>query len=206
MFKTSQNELIAVGNLQEFFRTELRSAIAHQNLAVQDHTEHYVVSLLTLFARSEALYEDTPAGPKLKPLVTMLAEALHAPTNAERNRGLQRLGDVSLFIAGFFAHGFARKLIDIDYHIAMGERAYGSLAEHLSAGPGRPLAAVFEELAAKFPGVVEALNEVSELGYTHSDRDLLRLYEIWMKTGSRRAAGLLRKLGVEPAPSGLTHH
>jgi len=35
---------------------------------------------------------------------------------------LQRLGDVSLFIAGFFARSFARKLIDIDYHIAMGQR------------------------------------------------------------------------------------
>ena len=51
-----------------------------------------------------------------------------APTVAERERGLQRLGDVSLFVAGFFAHSFARKLIDIDYHIAMGGQAYGTLA------------------------------------------------------------------------------
>jgi hypothetical protein len=31
----------------------------------------------------------------------------------------------------------------------------------------------------------------------HSDRDVLRLYEIWLKTGSRRAHGLLRQLGVD---------
>ena len=55
------------------------------------------------------------------------ARGTDAPS--ERNRALQRLGDVSLFIAGFFAGSFARKLVDIDYHIAMGGRAYGSLAD-----------------------------------------------------------------------------
>jgi hypothetical protein len=128
----------------------------------------------------------------------MLAEALEAPTEVERNRGLQRLGDVSLFVAGFFAGSFARKLVDIDYHIAMGGRAYGSLADLLSRGRARVLSAVFAELAAKFQRLVDALNEVSEMAHTHSDRDILRLYEIWMKTGSARAGELLRRLGVQP--------
>jgi hypothetical protein len=66
---------------------------------------------------------------------------------------------------------------------------------------------VFAELAAKFQRFVDALNEVSEMSYRHSDRDVLRLYEIWLKTGSRRAYGLLRQLGVDaavvPVASGL---
>ena len=33
----------------------------------------------------------------------------------------------------------------------------------------------------------------------HTDEDVLRLYEIWLRTGSRRAHGLLRQLGVDPA-------
>jgi len=37
-----------------------------------------------------------------------------------------------LFIAGFFAQSFARKLIDIDYHISMGGRAYATLAKHVT--------------------------------------------------------------------------
>jgi hypothetical protein len=45
---------------------------------------------------------------------------------------------------------------------------------------------------------VDALNEVSEMSYRHTDADILRLYEVWMKTGSRRAHGLLHKLGVQP--------
>ena len=37
------------------------------------------------------------------------------------------------------------------------------------------------------------------LGRRSSDRDLLRLYEVWLKTGSPRAHALLRELGVSPA-------
>jgi hypothetical protein len=196
-----QPELLPVVNLREFFRQEVHSALAHQHVSVADQTEHYVVNLLTLFARSEALYEQTPQGMRLKPLVVMLTEALEAPSTPERDRGLQRLGDVSLFVAGFFAQSFARKLIDIDYHIAMGGRAYGTLANTLGRGRGRTLAQVFAELAAKFQPLVDALNEVSESSYRHSDKDILRLYEIWLKTGSKRVQGLLRRLGVEPAPA-----
>ena len=49
--------------------------------------------------------------------------------------------------------------------------------------------------------MVDALNEISESSYQHSDRDRLRLYELWVKTGSERSRTLLRKLGIEPAPA-----
>ncbi len=193
-----------IANLREFFRDALHDALQKTHVAVEDQTEHYVVNLLTLFARSEALYETTPEGTRLKPLVVMLSEALEAPSTGDRTRGLQRLGDVSLFVAGFFAQGFARKLIDIDYHIAMGGRAYGTLAQELARGRARVLGAVFAELSSKFQAMVDALNEVSESACAHSDRDVLRLYEIWLKTGSQRCYGLLRRLGVDPTAAGGT--
>ena len=196
--------VMPVANLREFFRDELHGALEKQQVAVEDQTEYYVVNLLTLFSRSEALYESTSEGSRLKPLVVMLSEALEAPSAEGRNRGLQRLGDVSLFIAGFFAQSFARKLIDIDYHIAMGGRAYATLAEAMSRGRGRVLGKVFGELADKFQPMVDALNEVSETSYAHSDKDILRLYEIWLKTGSRRCFDLLKRLGVDPTASGGT--
>jgi hypothetical protein len=63
---------------------------------------------------------------------------------------------------------------------------------------GRSIAAIYAQLAQKFQRLVDALNEVSEMSYCHTDADILRLYEIWMKTGSRRAQGLLKRLGVQP--------
>jgi hypothetical protein len=200
----SSSRVQPVANLKEYFKDALHGALESQQLSVEGQTEHYVVNLLTLFSRTEALFDSTPEGPRLKPLVVMLSEALEARCADDRNRNLQRLGDVSLFVAGFFAQSFARKLIDIDYHIAMGGRAYATLAETLSRGKGRVLANVFAELAVKFQPMVDALNELAETSYTHSDKDILRLYEIWLKTGSRRSFALLKRLGVNPTPAGGT--
>jgi hypothetical protein len=198
-----------VASLKEFFRDALHDALSHQRVAVEGETEHYVVNVLTLFSDADALYERHSYGEArqpdsrrhLKPLAMMLGEALEAPTSEARFRGLQRLGDVSLFIAGFFSAGFARKLVDVDYHIAMGGQAYGALAGSCPPVRARTLRQVFAELAAKFQPMVDALNEISETAYQHSDQDRLRLYELWVKTGSERSRQLLRKLGLEPAPA-----
>src|SRR5260370_10565423 len=196
--------VLPVANLRALFKDSLHGALAQQRLAVEDQNEHYVVNLLSLFARSEALCERPPEGMRLSPLVAILCEALEAPSVAERNRALQRLGDVSLFIAGFFAHSFAARLIDVDYHVAMGGRAYASLAHATSRGKGRVLGAVFAELAEKFQPMVHALNELSETPYTHSDRAILRLYQICLKTRSVRCYPLLKRLGVDPTSAGGT--
>jgi hypothetical protein len=197
------SQIVPVTNLREFFRDALHGALEKQHVAVEDQTEHYVVNLLTLFSRSEALYDQTSEGPRLKPLVVLLTEALEARSPGDRQRGLQRLGDVSLFIAGFFAQSFARKLIDIDYHIAMGGRAYGTLADNMRGSiRGQAFAAVFLELAQKFQRLVDVLNDVAEMAHTHTDRDILRLYEIWLKTGSPRAFAILQRLGVAPVAQG----
>jgi hypothetical protein len=195
--------VVAVSSLREFFRDAFHAASEHQRLGIDEQAEQYVVNLLTMFSRADALYERTPEGLRIKPLAQMLADALDAPSAMARQRSLQRLGDVSLFIAGFFARSFARKLIDIDYHIAMGGGAYSSLADSMQRSTsGRCVAPIYAQLAEKFQRLVDALNEVSEMSYRHSDADILRLYEIWMKTGSRRAHGLLRRLGVQPVQGG----
>lgn len=195
----SAGPLVAVSSLREFFRDAFHAASERQHLGIDEQAEQYVVNLLTMFSRADALYERTPDGLRIRPLAQMLADALEAPSAMARQRGLQRLGDVSLFIAGFFARSFARKLIDIDYHIAMGGNAYGELADTMQRSmSGRCIAAIYAQLAQKFQRLVDALNEVSEMSYRHTDADILRLYEIWMKTGSARAHGLLTSLGVQP--------
>jgi hypothetical protein len=195
--------LVAVTNLREFFHDSVQTALRKQRVDVDDHTEHYVVNILTMFARSEELYDMTPEGVRLKPLAHMLADASEAPSPQQRDETLRRLGDVSLFVAGFFAQSFARKLIDIDYHIAMGGRAYGTLADNLRGSiRGQAFAAVFLELAQKFQRLVDVLNDVAEMAHTHTDRDILRLYEIWLKTGSPRAFAILQRLGVAPVAQG----
>src|ERR1700724_1193586 len=73
---STAKRVLPVANLREFFKESLHGALLKQHLAVEDQTEHYVVNLLTLFARSEALYDNTPQGMRLRPLVAVLCEAL----------------------------------------------------------------------------------------------------------------------------------
>jgi hypothetical protein len=138
----------------------------------------------------------------LKPLALMMVDAVEAPTAEQRNLALQRIGDVSLFIAGFFADSLAHRLVDLDYYIYMGGNAYGSLSDEMRGSlRGRVLADIYRELARKFQTVVDILNEVRDGARQSSDVDLLRTYEVWLRTGSKRAESLLRQNGVVPMPN-----
>jgi len=190
-----------VANLQEFFKDSVADAMEKQGVAADDHTAYYVVNLLTLFARSEKLYDRRTDGPGPPPLALLLAEAAAAP-DAQRNLVLQRVGDTSLFVAGFFQDAFARKLVDVDYYIEMGGAAYGSLSDSVRGTTrGRAFGGVFAELAAKFREFVDVLAEIRDSARAADDHDILRLYEVWLKTGSLRAARVLRSLGIEPSAS-----
>jgi hypothetical protein len=194
-------ELRTVTDVREFFRDALHDALEHQHLQVRDHTEHYVVNLLAMFLHTDALFEPNEKRKRVKPLAILLAEAAEAPDDRRRFRTLQRLGDLALFIAGFLASRATSRPLDVDYHIAMGGRAYGVLAQAPFHGATRVLKSVFAELEDKFQPLVDALNEIGEGAAHRSSRDALRLYELWHKTGSRRAHRLLVELGIRPVPA-----
>lgn len=178
----------------EYFRELVETALQHQRLAVRELTSYYVVNLLAGFVHLDR----SPAGADEEALGVRLMKALQSAGVVQRD-GLRRVGDTSLFISGFFADSLNRSLVDVDYYIDLGERAYGCLARQ----DGQAFGDVFEELAAKFPALVDVLTEVSERAGMTSDADLLRLYEKWLKTGSRRSADLLAARGILPvAPAG----
>jgi len=190
---------IAVMNLQEFFHDSVQQALQHQHVEVAAHTEHYLVTVLTRFARADEFFAPGTASRTQQPLACLLAEALAAPEPALQRERMQRLGDVSLLMAGFFAHSFARRLVDVDYCIGMGGRAYAHLADSWRGKlRGAVFAGLFNELAAKFQRLVDVLNEVADMAKPATDQDVLRLYEIWLKTSSPRAHRQLQRCGVMP--------
>ena len=176
----------------EYFRELVESAMHHQHLEADELTSFYVVNLLT-----GCIHLDRSPGADDQPLGVKLVKALQAAGVAQRD-ALRQVGDASLFISGFFSDSLRRSLVDVDYYIALGERAYGSLA----AQPGRDtFADVFEELSEKFAGFVDVLCEVSERTALTSNTDLLRLYEKWQRTRSRRSGDLLAARGLVPNAS-----
>lgn len=200
--RTANERVLPVHNLTEYFRSSVESAIDRQQVSVDPHATHYVVNLLTLFARSDQFYDDPNESDGLRPLALMLADAADARNAAERNFSLRRIGDVALFVSGFFADSLAEKPVDIDYYIHMGGNAYGSLAEEIRGTTrGEAFADVYRELAVKFQIMVDVLHDVRDSERPESDADLLRTYEVWRKTGSERAKSLLRQQGVVPIES-----
>ena len=171
----------------EFFRELVESAMLNQHVRATELTSFYVVNLLAGFADGSR----SPAGDE--PLGARLAESLQAAGTAQRT-GLRTVGDQSLFISGFFSDSLNRSLVDVDYYIQLGEVAYSALARQGAEGLG----GVFDELSDKFTTFVDVLGEVSERTSLSSNADVLRLYEKWLRTGSRRSGDLLASRGIVP--------
>jgi hypothetical protein len=185
--------ILSSQSIREFFRDLLHRAIENQHAQVQPFTELYLANLLHEYLNSEALFVQGEDGSwQQKPLAFLLKEALEEQGPA-RVQMLRRLGDTSLFVSGFFPDSLSRRssLVDVDYYIAMGGRAYDAVGA--TAPAGRDL---WDELSSRFRMLVDLLNEVSERTLASTDRGLVRLYERWMKTGSDRLAGMLTARGV----------
>ena len=170
----------------EYFKELVEGAIAHQRIAAGELTSFYVVNLLTGFLQRPAEEDETP-------LAFRLAEALEAAGMRQRS-SLKQIGDISLFVSGFFADSLTRKLVDVDYYVSIGGTAYTALSRYETD----TFSPVFAELAENFVRFVDVLSEVSERASCGSNADLLRLYERWLKTGSPRSGQLLAERGVVP--------
>ena len=193
------DKLIVETNVTGFFQGLVSDAVENQQVDVSDETVCYVVNLLSSFAHSDTLFEHTSEGPMIRPLALLYGEALEAPSREVRNHALKRLGDVALFISGIFSDSLNRKVVDVDYYITMGGNAYGSLSsESRQLARWHAFSSIFNELGSKFAMLVDVLNEVGDQTNLRNDRDIMRLYEIWQRTGSRYAERQLGRLGIHP--------
>jgi hypothetical protein len=195
--------LVRHESAMEYFKELVDSAIAHQGVEAGEDTAFYVVNLLAGFAgtatgpwgsadpgstQSQSVHDE--------PLAIVLTRALASGGSRQRSE-LRRVGDLSLFVSGFFSDSLNRSLVDVDYYATLGGYAYGSL----SRVERDTVASVFAELAQKFAAFVDVLTEVSERSSIASNSDLLRLYEKWLRTGSRRNGDLLVRRGIVPNAS-----
>jgi hypothetical protein len=175
-----------------FFYGLVEDALDRQRVHPREETTFYLVTLLAGFVNPER----PGAGLTDDPLAIRLASALQSGGTARRE-GLRRVGDLSLFVSGFFPDSLTRTLVDVDYYIALGGAAYGSLGREGEDAR----AATFAELADRFVEFVDVLTEVSEHTSSAPNGDVLRLYDRWMRTGSRRSGRRLVERGILPVPA-----
>jgi hypothetical protein len=201
-----QEQLITDIDAHEFFHGAIETALHNQAIAVSGETVVYLGNLLTTFINTDYLFEHTEDGMMLKPLAMHYKEAVEASTSKQRFLLLRRLGDVSLCISGMYSQSLNRGLVDIDYYIAMGGNAYSYLSETDKTNMTCGLKVAFSELASKFTEMIDVLSEVSEASHLGSSFDVLRMYEMWQKTGNNRIADKLKQTGIQPIKTAMQRH
>lgn len=178
-------------DLRDFFRKEVSKALETLKVESSDMTTFYLVNLLAEFGDTDELYEEAD-----RPLALMYARAMER-SGPDRFRILKKLGDFALYMSGYFPDSLKGKAVDVDYYIAMGSNAYGTVSNLLRAQPrGDVFGPVFNDLSGKFPSYVDVLAEVSDSTSHVDETDLMRLYELWLKTKSKRCETLLRRMGM----------
>lgn len=191
-----KSSLTLVAQPQDFFRELVTEALGKQNIKTFPETEVYLVNLLNQFMVTERLYtRDADGHARSEPLALMFKEAIEMPQAEQQKTLLRNVGDVSLYVAGFFQDSLNRKLVDVDYYIDMGGNAYKQVAQRVEENI---MKALYLELAGKFSRFVEVLAEISDRTTLKSEKDLLRMYELWVRTRSDRAARALQNAGIIP--------
>lgn len=194
---TDKLGLTLVSQPQDFFRELVTNALGKQKVSTRPETEFYLVNLLNQFMTTDRLYSfDADGSAREEPLAMMLKEALEQNGPQQQSALFRHVGDVSLYMAGFFQDSLTRKLVDLDYYIEVGGAAYQQVAARVDENP---LKSTYQELAGKFASFVDVLAEVSDqTTLPKTEKDLLRLYEHWVRTRSERAAKALQEAGILP--------
>lgn len=137
-----------------------------------------------------------------------LAEALSA---ARRNQGMERLqrmrglGDHALFVSGFLADSLLGGAVDAGYYRQIGCSAYCDVVKGLrGGGESGCWTQLYRELVEGFGDFVEVLAEVGDRTRPGQPRNLLGVYERFLRTGSARDRERLLRAGcLPPDRSGL---
>lgn len=188
--------LIVSRDLGEFFRTEVSQARNTLGISLPLDTEFYIVNLLCDFSRRET-------APTLgeEPLALLYKQALEAGPG-EQAQLFKKMGDVALYISGFFTDFIERSLVDVDYYISMGGNAYGTLSGLVgSTRQGSTFAELYLQLAQRFTEIVDLLNQISEKSRDkkENNEELLKMYDRWLRTKSSRLHKMLMEKGLLPA-------
>lgn len=187
--------IVTSTSLREYFKDMVGTAMENQKITVAPPTEFYVVNLLAEFLDTENLFRAEGNGRSEDEPLAFILKRAQEQQGFERVRELKRLGDTSLYVSGFWGDSLGNKLVDVDYYVSMGGRAYAALSEMFH---GKSLASLYEELSGQFLRLVDLLSEISDRTAVGTNQGLVKLYERYVKTGSERMARLLSEQGVLP--------
>jgi hypothetical protein len=189
-------QLVQGSSLKEFFRLMVDEAAKRQRVSLEEVTEYYLVNLLSEYAAAEKLFDTGADGRREAETLAMLYHRALGQDRAQRILTMRRLGDVSLYTAGYFQQSLKARPVGTDYYVSMGRTAYGVLAE--LSGPSA-FSVAYAELKEKFPSLVGVLEEIAARGQAASGPSgQVELMARWEASGSPQLESVLMDIGLLP--------
>ncbi len=123
-------------------------------------------------------------------------EAIHHG-GKRREAALRQVADSSLLYAGLFPQQVQRKRVSADYFVNLGRSAYLQLSEITL----QSIASLYNKLADTFVQLMDILSAIRGFTQHPQHRELLRLHELWQKTGSAYSLQQIQELQPEAVVS-----
>jgi len=187
-------------NPLDFFRDQVCNATQSLKLQLDGDIEFYLVNLLCDFINPAHMNIDEGMTVLDTPLALMLKKALESTPDIQI-KVYKRLGDTSLYFAGYFQDYFNRKTYDVSYFIDMGAAAYGQTSALMRSHKNDThFSKIYLSLSQEFHKLVNIVAEVSESTPLARKRDLLTTYDRWQQTHSEKLRRILEEGGIIPVP------
>jgi hypothetical protein len=180
----SPQKLIEIFNKSDaFFKEALDEAVKNNRVEISELATFYLLNLLVRGCR-------TP-----DPASYMGKQTVAEEYAKEMFRDA---GDHALLIAGVWWESLIRKVVKTDYFIGLGAKAYKRESECTS---NDDLSDMFEELSIEFGRLSGVLTKAIGhfINARLSNRDVLRIYEKWLRTRKPELLEELLSLGINPA-------
>lgn len=167
-----------------FFKDVLDTAIEKRCTKISDEAAFYLLSVLLLGLREDPHFD-----------ATTTIKRYEAAFSGRGSGSFRDIGDSALILAGIWWQSLARRLVDIDFYIKLGRLSYQREAEKQTN-----LAELFEELSENFDKSVSILMEATHCISEASmrNRDIMRIYELWLETHNAFLEEKLRSYGISP--------
>lgn len=176
----------------DYFQELIIQATQDTQKSSRKESVQYLASLLNDFlkARTEAL--NLLVFGHLTPTLALMKIGDMAADS--QLRLYKKIGDVSLFVSGLFLNALARSVLDLDYYKKIGEKGY-HMAHTVSAE--QALKDTFLDLSLNFLSYIEILHHVSVTVGLSDNKNLLYIYDQWLKTQSELFERILRTRGFD---------
>lgn len=168
MGQSKKDKLILEKSLQGYFFQQLQEINKNSSAPLPKETIHYSSEVLGQFGDSENFFESAEGKIQEKILGIKLME-VGSHSEAQAKRVLKDVGDTALFICGYFAESFKRKIVDVKYYENIGKIAYNRLDGLIPSAYERD--SFYKHLSLNFENLTVMIKIVSIKGKENQDLD-----------------------------------